>query len=331
MRRTWIKAAIISLLGLAILATVLIVLNRNEDEAYQSRRGSMSEGFGELKTVTWQGETYREKAAITTLLIAGIDKPEAALDTNTSDYRSGGQADFLMIIAIDHTDKKIYQLQIDRDTMTEVDILGVFGNEVGTRILQICLSHSFGATPEDNAKYTMRAVRNLLDGLEIDGYYMIDYSAMGVLNDALGGVTVNVDYDMTSVNPAWTQGSTVTLHGQEAEAFVRARKTVGVGTNEERMTRQAEFMSKAIAQMKKKISADLGFGEGLLNSLSTLAVTNMTSKRLVDELNQAYKYETMPIDHPAGEYKIGEGEFMEFYMEDGEAVRWVLDHLYTKV
>ena len=151
--------------------------------------------------------------------------------------------------------------------MTEVDILGVFGNEVGTRILQICLAHSFGATPADNAKYTVRAVQNLLGGLAIDGYYMIDYSSVPVINDALGGVPVDIAFDMTSVNPAWTEGSTVTLRGQEAEAFVWARKTVGAGTNEERMIRQNEFMNSAIALLNSRLSEDLGFGEEFLNML----------------------------------------------------------------
>jgi len=330
MKRTWIKAAVILLIGLALLAAAIILLNRNDDDQYQQKRGTMSQGFGELKTIEWQGDTYRQKPAVTTILVAGIDKPDAVANTDASDYRSGGQADFLMLVAIDKTDKQIHRLQIDRDTMTEIDILGVFGNEVGTRVQQICLSHAFGAAPEDNAKYTLRAVRNLLGGMDIDGYYMIDYAAMPVLNDALGGVTVKMEYDMTSVNPAWTKGSTVTLHGKDAELFVRSRMTVGQGTNYERMFRQAEYMTSAIAKMKQRIANDLSFGEGLLKTLSSVSVTNMTQKRLISELNEAYGFEYLPVDHPEGEYTIGDDGFVEFHMKENSAVEWVLGHLYTK-
>ena len=329
-RRTVVKAAVLSLLAVLLLLAGLYFLKTQEDREYAENRGSMTEGFGQLRTVQWNGRTYREKPAVTTLLIAGIDKQDTEKNAATV-YRSGGQADFLLLLGIDHTEKKIHQLQIDRDTMTDVDILGVFGNEVGTRVLQICLAHSFGGTKEDNAKYTVKAVQNLLEGIEIDGYYMVDYGAVPLLNDALGGITVHLDFDMTSVNPDWTQGKTVTLHGKEAETFVRSRMTIGEGTNEERMVRQNEFMRNAITTMNKKISADLSFGEALLDTLSDIAETNFTKKRLLEELNVAYNFEVLPVDHPAGEYSIGPEGFVEFHMQDGAAVEWVLNHLYTKV
>ena len=329
-KQIWIRAGIIVIAAAAVLAAVLILLRNSDEAQYAERRGSMSEGFGQLRTVEYKGATYREKPAVTTMLIAGVDKEGAAHNVTAGTYRRGGQADFLLLLAIDHTDKKIHQLQIDRDTMTEVDILGVFGNEVGTRILQICLAHSFGSTPADNAKYTVKAVQNLLDGIEIDGYYMVDYTAVPVLNDALGGVTVNVEFDMTSVNPAWTKGSTVTLHGKEAETFVRSRMTIGAGTNEERMVRQNEFMEKAIKQMNKRISADNKFGETVLNTIGELAVSNMTVKRLAEELVKSHSYQILAVDHPEGEYGFGEDGFVEFHMRDGAATEWVLEHLYTK-
>lgn len=338
MKRTWIKAAVIALVGVAALAVAVILLNNNDNAYYQQKRGTMSEGFGELKTIEWQGDTYREKPAVTTILLVGIDKPEALENVDTNQYRKGGQADFIMLIAIDKTDKKIHRLQIDRDTMTEIRTLGVFGTDTGTRVSQICLSHGYGATPEENAENTMWAVQNLMGDLEIDGYYMIDYGAMPTLNDALGGVPVRMQFDMTSVNPEWVKGKTVTLHGKEAETFVRARMTIGNGTNEERMVRQAEFITNAITKMKQRVSNDLSFGEGLLTTLSSLALTNFSRGRLVNELNESYGFEYLPIDHPEGEYVEANDEnaegyllgYMEFHMKENSIIEWMLDHLYTK-
>ena len=326
-RRNWLRAGILGLIAAAILAAAIILLN-NDDNPEQ--RDTVSDGFGQLKTVTVGGVKYREKPAVTTLLIAGIDKPEATENVVENDYRNGGQADFLLLLAIDHTDKKIHQLQLERDTMAEIDILGIFGNEVGTRTEQLCLAHYFGATPEDNAKYTIRAVERLLEGIEIDGYYMIDYTAIGPLNDALGGVTVKIEFDMENLNPAWTKGSKVTLKGREAETFVRARMSVGSGTNEERMVRQNEFMKNAITKMKQRISSDISFGEELLESLKNLSVSNMTPKRLAEEMYKSRDYETLPVDHPEGEYKTGKDGFTEFHMKEGAAVQWVLEHLYSR-
>lgn len=329
-KRNWIRAGILGLIALAVLAVGIILINNSDRDEYAEKRGNMTEGFGQMKTVTVDGITYREKPAVTTLLIVGVDKPEATENVTANSYRDGGQADFLMLLAIDHTDKKIHQLQLDRDTMAEIDILGIFGNEVGTRTTQLCLAHSFGAKPEDNAKYTIRAVERLLDGVEIDGYYMIDYTAIPVLNDALGGVKVKVEFDMTPVHAEWTKGSTVTLKGKDAEDFVRARMTVGSGTNEERMVRQNEFMNKAVAQLKKKIGEDLSFGEKVLEKVRDLSVSNMTVKRLAEELNKARGYETLAVDHPEGEYTVGKDGFVEFHMREGAAVEWVLEHLFTR-
>ena len=338
MKRTWIKAAVFSLIGVAVLAVAIILLNNNDNAYYQQKRGTMTEGFGELRTIEWQGDTYREKPAVTTILLIGIDKSNALENVDESEYRKGGQADFLMLIAIDKTDKKIHRLQIDRDTMTDIRIIGTFGTDAGTRVSQICLSHGYGATPEENAENTLWAVKNLMGDLEIDGYYMIDYSAMPTLNDALGGVPVKLQFDMTSVNPEWTKGKTITLHGKEAETFVRSRMTIGAGTNEERMVRQAEFITNAITKMKQRISNDLSFGEGLLTTISSLAYTNFSRGRLVNELYESYGFEYLPIDHPEGTYVEASGEdaegymwgFMEFRMKENSVIEWMLDHLYTK-
>ena len=331
-RKVYLKAALIIACALIVLAVGLVLLRQYDQSRYSEQRGEMSEGFGELRTVEWNGEKYQEKPAVTTLLIAGIDKTEdnSALVSSTQKYRNGGQSDFLVLLAIDHTEKKIHQLQIDRDTMTDVVVLGVFGNETGTRKLQICLSHSFGETPEDNAKYTIRAVQNLLGGIEIDGYYMFNYNAVPVLNDMLGGVKVTIREDMTSVNPAWTEGTVVTLRGKDAERFVRARRSVGSGTNQERMTRQNEYMRGAISQMNKLIAGDPGFGESLLSSMQNLAETNMSMNRLVTEIDKAHAYEVLEVDHLDGEYVTGQTGFTEFHMKENAAVEWVLDHIYTK-
>ena len=328
-RKTLIRAVIIIAVALILLIVAIILIKNKDDSDYSESRGNMTEGFGRLKTVEWNGKTWREKPAVTTLLIAGTDQHGDPDTRGSKMYRHGSAVDFLMLLAIDHTSKQIHQLQIDRDTMTDVVILGVFGNEVGTRQMQICLSHYYGDTLEANAYYTIRALQNLLDGIEIDGYYVIDYSAIPVLNDALGGVTVHLDYDMTSVNPEWEQGKTVTLQGRQAETFVRTRMTVGRGTNEERMDRQGEYMRQAVNQMNRKVSQDLSFGETLLKSLESIATTNMTTKRLAEELNQVHNYEILDVDHPAGEYLYGQDGYVEFHMQPNAGIEWILDHLYT--
>lgn len=328
-----LKAVLLLVVCAVFLAGILIAVRLFDDSHYVETRGNPTEGFGELKTVEYGGATWRQKPAVTTILVAGIDKTDSSSQSrlSASQYRQGGQADFLTLLAIDHTDRKIHRLSIDRDTMTEVSILGVFGNETGSRVLQICLAHYFGKTPEDNAYYTVRAVERYLDGLEIDGYYMADYSAVPVLADALDGVEVIIPEDMTAVDTEWIAGSAVTLRGAKAETFVRTRKTVGDGSNASRMSRQTLFLDSVTPKLRSRLSENLSFATELLDALDPYATSNLTRARLVNEINQSYAYEILPADTLPGEHTLGEDGFIEFHPEEGAAVRWVLEHLYQKM
>ena len=76
---------------------------------------------------------------------------------------------------------------------------------------------------------------------------------------------------------------------------------------------------------------DLTFAEALVERLKDLSVTNMTTKRLAEELKEVYGYQTLAVDHPEGEYCIGNDGFVEFHMREGAAVEWVLEHMYTEI
>ena len=331
-RKTILLRAIASIV---IAGVVLLLLFTLTDQTWSKRyqheeiRETGNQAFMDEGIVEWNGERYRKKPALTVILLAGVDKDGTETASPRVNYRNGGQADFLMVLAIDHGEKQIHQLQIDRDTMAEVMVLGVYGNETGTRELQICLAHSFGARPEDNARYTVRAVRTLLDDLEIDGYYMVDYSAVPVLTDLLDGVPVTIGEDMTPINPEWYKGHTITLTGTDAETFVRTRKSIGSGTNEERMNRQVIYMRSVIDRIYRKLTESRDFASELVSTIQSIAVTDLTSQKLLEEINEARSYEVLPVDHLPGRYGQDDNGFIEFYPDEGSATEWIMNHLYS--
>ena len=331
-RRIVFRAALFCTAFLVLLLAAIRLMDRWQARRFQERRDAGTEEFMMSDMVEWEGERYKKVPAVTTLLIAGIDHDgDMQQGVGTSRYRAGGQADFLILLAIDHTQRQIHQLQIDRDTMAEVTVLSVYGQETGDRLMQICLSHSYGASKEDNARHTVKAVQRLMNDLQIDGYYMVDYSAVPVFNDALGGVTVTVPDDMTAVNPLWEAGSSVTLQGDDAEAFVRARQTVGAGTNAGRMRRQSEYMRKAILRLREHMAEDAGFGVRLLSDLSASATTNLSDQQLAGEIRESYDFEVLPLEYLDGEYRHGDSGYMEFYAAEGSAEGWIMRHLYRKI
>ena len=300
----------------------------SEQHHFREIRETDNQTFMDEGAVEWNGKKYRKKPAMTLILLAGIDKEGTEAASPRVNYRNGGQADFLMLLAIDHGEKQVHQLQIDRDTMAEVTILGVYGNETGTRELQICLAHSFGARAEDNARYTVRAVRKMLNELEIDGYYMVDYSAVPVLTDLLDGVPVMITEDMTAVRPEWHKGHIITLTGADAETFVRTRQTVGSGTNAERMKRQSVYMRGVVDRIHQRLSDNPRFVSDLVAAFHSIAVTDMTDQRLMEEISKAHSYEVMPVDYLPGHYEQDSNGFVEFYPEQDSATEWIMNHLY---
>lgn len=315
----------LSLLAVLVLAAAYCAGMWYEDSRRVQARGEQTQDVGMLRRVEYEGRTYVENPAVTTVLLMGVDHES---DAARYGARQGGQADFLMLLAIDHQDGVIRQLHIDRDTMAEVETVGVLGNPIGTRTMQICLAHAYGATDEENSEHMRGAVENLLEGIEIDFYLALNLDAIAALNDALGGVTVTLEDDYTAVDPAMKPGATLTLTGEQARTMVRSRMEVADGTNASRMKRQQTFLSAAAARMSERIRQDSAFINTLFDVLQGYMTTNMTRSRMAGEANQAYSYDVLPADTLAGEHTIGEDGFVEFHTEDGETARWVIDVLF---
>ena len=286
------------LVGLVILLALGYAGGRYlEKRRYTETRGELKDGFGEVPTVEIDGVTYEQKMNVTSLLMIGIDK--RSTDENKS-YRDGGQSDFLLLLVLDHKDKTIHQLQIDRDTMTSVNVLGLFGNSAGSRVMQICLSHGYG-----------------LD-------------AIAALNDLLGGVTVTLQDDFTMADPAMQAGATITLTGEQAVTLVRRRTDVADGTNEARMKRQRIFIDAAVPMIREKIDESSGFVTTMLDTLAPYLTTNMVRGQMINEINRAYHYKVEPVQYLDGDHVIGEDGFMEFHADEQSIVDFVLNAFYTK-
>lgn len=316
-----------ALLALSILAVLLIwfIGSRIEARGRVEQRGEMSLGFGMLNRVEYHGRTYIQKSNLTALLLMGVDR---SANQEYRGFRQGGQADFLLLTVLDHDRKVVRQLQIDRDTMVEIETVGVLGNPLGTRVAQICLSHGFGKDSEANCNNTVAAVERML-GIHVERYAAVELNAIGLFNDALGGVPVTLEEDFTAYDPAMRAGATINLMGPQAETFVRYRIDIGDSSNESRMKRQRAYMSAASEKLRAQIDSDSNFIGLLYEALDGILTTDMSRGKVVNEVNRAYSYEILPVENPAGAYTLGTDGFMEFHL-DTEALRaWVIEAFYV--
>ena len=318
-------------LAVAIFAIVKFADKLIEDEEPREQRQSIDESSVRLNRIQYNGVTYVENPDITTILILGVDKDDK---TQIDGYRNGGQADFILLVAVDARNKTVSRLQIDRDTVTEIPNMSVLGKRIGTRTGQVALAHNFGATPEENNAYTVESVQALLEGaVKVDVCTSFYLGGISEFNDALGGVPVKIEDDFSAFSDAMPIGETVTLQGSQAELFTRSRSGVGQQTNEERMKkRQAAYMTSALDIMIKKCREDANFAMGLLDSMfeGNYFVSSVSTGRLVNEINAALGCTILPTEYIEGSGKVGLQGFMEFTPREDWITEWVLRTYYVQ-
>lgn len=288
----------------------------------------MMETDGEAQKVYYNGVWYQEKEDIESYLIMGVDRSGEAVSSGS--YNGGGQADVLMVLVIDHDQKAYHVLQINRDTMTQVDVLGMFGDKVGTEVQQIALAHFYGDGLEESCENTVTAVSNLLYGVKLDGYAAIQMDAIPYINDWAGGVTVTIQDDFSQSDSSLVMGETITLTGEQAYSFLRYRVDVGDGTNEARMARHRQYFAAFSEKMSQRLDEDLGAIAELYTEIQPYMVTDMGSGTVSKIAQKCKGYTNGGIVTMEGESKLGE-KYMEFYPDEDSIKQAVFQLFYTEV
>lgn len=329
-QKNLVRKSVIGVIFFAVLITVVYIIGRQAESSSRENavRGDLNEINGG-KTVEYNGHKYRYKSNILTILFMGTDQTAETVASN-ADFRNGGQADFLMLMIIDPDEQSVTQLHIDRDTMTEITILGVTGNVSGKREAQICLSHGFGDGAEQSCEFTKEAVENLLNGIEVDFYIALRMDAINELNEAVGGVTVKIEDDFSQADPTLVMGNEIKLHGEQAETYVRNRMDVGDGTNEARIRRQQNFFSGFSDVLEQKISQDKDYVGVIYDMMGQALITDMKRGRMINEANKAMGYERGTRLSLQGEHAEVDG-FVQFRADEAALEKMVMDTFYTRI
>lgn len=203
----------------------------------------------------YQGKQYRRNHHVKAVLCMGVDRKDTM--TETKELGEAGQADGLFLIAQDTARNTLKILMIPRDTMTEITFSSQDRSRSWKGITQLTMAFAYGDGKEESCEHVVEAVEGLLSGFRIDHYLAADIAVIDRLNDAVGGVTVTVPTaGMEKRDPAFVQGKTVTLHGGQAEAFVRYRDTGEDYSALYRMDRQQEYITQYFQAVRKKSKED---------------------------------------------------------------------------
>ncbi|WP_455753474.1 LCP family glycopolymer transferase [Streptomyces fradiae] len=137
-------------------------------------------------------------------------------------------------------------VSIPRDLM--VDVPGCRtsgGGRSAPRFAQFNLAFQIGGTA-----CTIRTVEKLTD-IRVDHHMVIDFHGFKDMVNAVGGVRVCVREPVDDPDAKLKlRAGPQTLDGEEALGFVRARKSLGDGSDTERMNRQQEFLGALVTKMQ---------------------------------------------------------------------------------
>lgn len=267
------------------------------------------------------GVKYRLRDGIQTVLVIGVDK--YGDNVSSGSYNNDKRADFLSLLVIDHKAQVYRTLQINRDTMAEVTVLGVGGQQVGTVKEQIALSHTYGTGLEDSCRNTRRAVSGVLFGIPIDSYVSMTMDAVGEINDMVGGVSLTVRDDLSVFDPLLTKGAELTLTAEQALIYVRYRSGLEDSSNLARMARQRQYIDALFERCGEYLRENEGFALEEQKALLDLLVSDLSTARMEDLFDRLRDYESGEVVAMEGE--LVENTHMEFYPDEDALKRILVD------
>lgn len=312
-----------------------------ENMANAGNISSLNELTQELEADTYEleegqilvnGQIYEYNQDIVTFLCMGIDSHSGISKTKIPG--KAGQADALILVVVNPKTEEIQVINVNRDSMTDIEIYDTAGVYIGKEKGQITLQYAYGDGREKSCELMEKAVSDLFYGIPIHGYAALDILAIATLNDAVGGVEVTVDEDVAVYMPQWKVGSKVTLQGEEALYYVRHRaaETEELGTNIRRIDRQKEFMTAFVQALKNKTKNNISFPLSLYKDVQKHIVTSVSLEEITYLANMVlgYDFSLGNMRGMTGDLVMGE-ESEEFHVNDTDLKQMVIDVFYTKV
>lgn len=322
-RRKRVYALLLVLLVVLLLSSTLLLIRY-----WEKGQGLFPEHTDADSTsvITVDGVDYVPNSDVQGILVMGLDKFDENLDD--SGYYNDQQADFLMLFVVDNKNETYSAIHLNRDTMAQINVLGVAGEKIDTTYAQLALAHSYGNGKAVSCRNTVDAVSGLLNGIAIDRYVSVTMDAVPVVTDLVGGVEVEVKDDFSGIDDSLVMGETVTLNSSNALNFVRTRQGLEDSSNSTRMTRQQDYLVSLFDAFNEKAESDENFIVNASLALSDYIVSNCTVNQLENLVSNLGHYEFDEIYTTEGEYKVGD-KFMEFYADEESIDNLVLNLFYT--
>ncbi|MGW7102235.1 LCP family protein [Streptomyces sp. NPDC054838] len=216
------------------------------------------------------------------ILIIGSDTRSGKDNAPYGQDKGTQRSDTAILLHLPADRKSATAVSIPRDLVTDIPgCLTADGNRTEEQRAQFNWAYQWGG-----AACTIRTVEKL-SGIRIDHHMVLDFGGFKKMVDAVGGVEICLKQPMDDPEaklrlPAGRQ----LLHGEQALGFVRARYSLGNGSDTERMQRQQQFLG---ALVQKVQSNGVLLNPGRLYPLLDAATSSVTTDPALASLRGLYE------------------------------------------
>ena len=277
------------------------------------------------------GKAYRYNDNLITILVMGIDQRSEKIEQREGVSGESGQADTIFLVVMDQLKNTMKIIGVSRDTMTQIKTFDYKGNYLGESENHLGLAYAYGDGKETSCQYMVDAVSNLFYGIPINAYVALNMESVIKINDAVGGVPVHVDEDLTQADPSLKQGEDIVLKGRQALMFMKWRDTSVPNSNNTRILRQKQYLVNFMKQAIAAVQQDVSLPVTLYQSLADEMVTDIGVDKAVYLTTQAL---TMPLDSSGimmlKADSVQGNVYDEVYVDDDALYDLILNVFYTE-
>lgn len=272
--------------------------------------------------ILYDEKYYRYRDGLQNYLFMGIDNDGKA--EQAPDGISGGQSDAMFLLILDEVSGEISVLLINRNTMAPVDVYDEEGNYLLQMDLQICLQHGYGDGMKLSCMRTVEAVQRLLGNVGIDGYLALNVGGVPEVNDALGGVEITPIESVKRGDVVIKKGEPVTLTGEQAYVYLRARDVDEFGSADLRLKRQEQYITAAA----KKVLKDPSLAGKIYDAGSDYIVASIDLPKLADAAGSMELTEDRIYEIPGT--TVFKDEYEQYETDEDEFIKLLIDVFYEE-
>lgn len=205
----------------------------------------------EEQYTTYNGKKYKYREGIVNILCLGIDK---SVSMSYIEARRGniGMSDAIILVSVDTKRNKVKVIAIPRDTVTEIQTTRD-GELSSKERMRLCIQYAYGTSMQQSNDLTVKAVSKLLYDLQIQRCCAINFAALPIINDAIGGVDVEIKENIEEWESRLPYGETVHLEGDLALRFLEVRNKHDLNGAALRTQRQKQYVEAFVEKAKNVI------------------------------------------------------------------------------